>query len=132
MKSLIIVTLLLTVTACSSGPRSLENKGPKVGVVLAELPPLTQAPPAPGPIGTADAATAYHRVEGTLPDESDNRLQRRRLELRDALCDRARGRSSAAAGARLGDAAQRRMTRGYRSLARSVAPSAYSVLKRRR
>ena len=79
MKSLIIVTLLLTAAACSSGPRSLEDKGPKVGVVLAELPPLTQAPPAPGPIGTTDAATAYRRVEGTLPDESDNRSIQRRL-----------------------------------------------------
>ena len=47
--------------------------------MLAELPPLTTAPPSTGSVDTADTVAAYHRVEGTLPDASDNRAIQRRL-----------------------------------------------------
>lgn len=73
--------LIAVLIGCSSAPRSIEATGPKVGVVLAQLPPLTTAPttPATPPATSADAAAAYHRVEGTLPDASDNRTIERRL-----------------------------------------------------
>ena len=71
--------LFVVLIGCSSAPRSIEAPGPKVGVVLAQLPPLTTAPPANEPATSADAAAAYHRVEGTLPDAADNRAIDRRL-----------------------------------------------------
>ena len=74
-----MVALMFSLVACNSEPRTLEDKSPKVGVVLAELPPLTPVPPTTSAVGTADTVAAYHRVEGTLPDASDNRSIERRL-----------------------------------------------------
>ncbi len=47
--------------------------------MLAELPPLTPTSPTTEKVDTAATVAAYHRVEGALPDASDNRAIQRRL-----------------------------------------------------
>ena len=79
MKRFVLAVALLTVSACSDGPKALQDHGPKVGAVLAELPPLGNTPVPAEHVDTAAASAAYHRVEGTLPDASDNRQIDRRL-----------------------------------------------------
>ncbi|HET6473416.1 MAG TPA: tetratricopeptide repeat protein [Pseudomonadales bacterium] len=79
MKRLALAVALFAVAACSDGPKALQDHGPKVGAVLAELPPLGNAPAPAEHVDTAAASAAYHRVEGTLPDASDNRRIDRRL-----------------------------------------------------
>lgn len=79
MRLIVILTLMFGLQACSSEPKTLENKSPKVGVVLAELPPLTPTSPTTEKVDTAATVAAYHRVEGALPDASDNRAIQRRL-----------------------------------------------------
>ncbi len=78
--SVCVFGLFAMLVGCSSAPRGIEARGPKVGVVLAELPPLTTTPPTTSaPTTSADAAAAYHHIEGTFPDASDNRTIERRL-----------------------------------------------------
>ena len=79
MRQIVALGLLLTLVGCSGTPRGLEAPGPKVGVVLAQLPPLTPVTGTTDPIESADAATAYRRVDGALPDASDNRTIEPRL-----------------------------------------------------
>jgi outer membrane protein assembly factor BamD (BamD/ComL family) len=79
VRKFVLFVGLLAVTGCSDGPKALHDRGPNVGAVLAELPPLGDTPAPVEHVDTAAASAAYHRVEGTLPDASDNRQIDRRL-----------------------------------------------------
>lgn len=77
--------LCLTMIGCSSQPRGIEPSGPRIGDILEALPEIPDEAHAPVGASREDAIGQYQRIEGTLPDRTDNQAVERRvadLELR--------------------------------------------------